>query len=341
MLLQTIWFILIFVLLGGYAILDGFDFGVGILHLLSRGENERRISINSIAPVWDGNEVWLLTGGGALFAAFPPVYAAVFSGFYLALMLLLMALIFRAVSMEFRGKVDSPAWRSFWDIAFVVGSFLPPVLLGVALGNVVHGVPLNEKGDFTGTFLSLLNPYSVLIGVFTVLLFTLHGGIYLCNKTSGEYRRRIVRVVKRLWPAVLILPAVAGAATWYVAPERMSFVTERPAVFGMIALPLAASLLAIGMILFSPVPSYRMAFCASSLAVGLLVAASAVTLFPILLPAKPGAANSLTIYNSSSSQLTLQTMFIIALVGMPLVIGYTAVIYRCFKGHVVLAEESY
>src|SRR5512147_1077494 len=172
--LNTVWFLLIGVLLTGYAILDGFDLGVGVLHLFARDEEERRLHINAIGPVWDGNEVWLLTGGGALFAAFPVVYATVFSGFYLALMLLLVALILRAVSMEFRSKVDSPGWKKVWDWAFGIGSLLPAILFGVAFGNVLRGIPINEQGLFTGSFLELLNPYAILIGLLSLALFTMH-----------------------------------------------------------------------------------------------------------------------------------------------------------------------
>ena len=188
--LNTIWFWLIGVLIIGYAILDGFDFGVGILSLFSRFENERRIHFNAIGPVWDGNEVWLLTGGGALFAAFPAVYAMVFSGFYIALMLLLAALIFRAVSFEFRNKVDSPAWRRLWDWAFGLGSLLPALLFGVVIGNILHGVPIDTNGNYLGTFIGLLNPYSLGVGFLSLVLFTMHGAIYLATKSDGILRDR-------------------------------------------------------------------------------------------------------------------------------------------------------
>jgi cytochrome d ubiquinol oxidase subunit II len=173
--LNSIWFWLIAVLIIGYAILDGFDFGVGVLSLFGRDEKERRIHFNAIGPVWDGNEVWLITGGGALFAAFPIVYATVFSGFYLALMLLLTALIFRAVSFEFRNKVESPGWRRAWDFAFGFGSLLPAVLFGIAVGNILRGVPIDASGNFLGTFLGLLNPYSIGVGLLSLVLLS-------CNK---------------------------------------------------------------------------------------------------------------------------------------------------------------
>jgi cytochrome d ubiquinol oxidase subunit II len=182
--LNSIWFILIGVLFTGYAILDGFDLGIGALHLFTKNDEERRIMLNSIGPVWDGNEVWLVTGGGALFAAFPNVYATAFSGFYLALMLLLAALIFRAVAIEFRSKRPERWWRQTWDIGFSAGSILSALLIGVALGNIAWGVPIGADGEFAGTFLGLLKPYPILIGVTTVALFMMHGAIYGVMKTE-------------------------------------------------------------------------------------------------------------------------------------------------------------
>ena len=189
--LQTTWFLLVGVLLAGYTILDGFDLGVGTLHLfLAKDDRERRTSLNSIGPVWDGNEVWLLTGGGALFAAFPPVYATVFSGFYLALMLLLVALIVRAVSLEFRSKEASPRWRQGWDVAFAVSSALPALLFGVALGNVLRGVPLDADGEYAGTFFTLLNPFALVVGLGGLAMFVMQGACWLNLKTEGAMKAR-------------------------------------------------------------------------------------------------------------------------------------------------------
>ena len=189
--LNTIWFLLIGALLSGYAILDGFDLGVGMLHLFVKDDKERRIMINSIGPVWDGNEVWLVTGGGALFAAFPHVYATVFSGFYNAIILLLFMLIFRAVAIEFRSKRPMKWWRQMWDVAFSVASFLIAFLMGVALGNIITGIPIGADKEFAGTFLGLLNPYALLVGITTVALFMMHGAIYGVMKTEGELQARL------------------------------------------------------------------------------------------------------------------------------------------------------
>src|ERR1017187_7718266 len=184
--LNTIWFILIGVLFVGYAMLDGFDLGVGALHLFTRSDDERRVMLNAIGPVYDGNEVWLVTGGGALFAAFPNVYATVFSGFYMVFVLLLVALIFRAVAIEFRSKQPMRWWRQMWHIGFSAGSVLSSLLIGVAMGNIAWGIPLDERGEFTGTFLSLLHPYALLLGITTVALFAMHGAIYALMKTEGS-----------------------------------------------------------------------------------------------------------------------------------------------------------
>jgi cytochrome d ubiquinol oxidase subunit II len=189
--LNSVWFMLVGLLLTGYAILDGFDLGVGALHLFTSKDEDRRIFLNAIGPVWDGNEVWLVTGGGALFAAFPHVYATVFSGFYLALMLLLMMLIFRAVAIEFRSKQPMAWWRRAWDVSFSIASVVSSLLLGVALGNIAWGVPLRPDHEYAGTFLGLLNPYSLMVGLTTVALFTMHGAIYLVMKTQGELHDKV------------------------------------------------------------------------------------------------------------------------------------------------------
>lgn len=336
--LNMIWFLLVGVLIIGYAILDGFDLGVGVLHLFARSEEERRIHINAIGPVWDGNEVWLLTGGGALFAAFPIVYATVFSGFYLALILLLVALIFRAVSMEFRGKVESPGWKKTWDIAFGVGSLLPAVLFGVAFGNILHGIPLDAAHNYTGTFFTLLNPYAILIGVLSLALFTMHGAIYLAMKSSGSLQARVAGLISPLWMATVALYVVATLGTMFVSP----FLFE-----GMLANPLfyVLFLVLLGACIMIPVTAkagtFGRTFTASSVTIAMMIGLSALSLFPRLVPSSGDLVNSLTIYNASSSQTTLTTMLVIALIGMPLVIAYTIFIYRAFKGKVVLNSDSY
>lgn len=338
MTLNIIWFLLVGVLIIGYAILDGFDLGVGILHLFTRSEEEKRVEMNSIGPVWDGNEVWLLTGGGALFAAFPVVYATVFSGFYIAFMLLLFALIFRAVSFEFRGKVESTSWRSFWDYAFGIGSLLPALLYGVAIGNILRGIPIDGSGNYTGSFLGLLNPYAVLVGLVSLIMFTLHGSLYLTVKSEGDLRKRILTWVNKLWIAFVLLYIAATFFTFFEAPFLFNGVLSNP-LFWILLVLLLASVIYIPLALKAE--KYFKAFLSSSIMIASMIGLAAVSLFPRLVPSSIDLANSLTIYNASSSQRTLNAMLIIALIGMPIVIVYTFLIYRVFKGKVVLRKESY
>jgi cytochrome bd ubiquinol oxidase subunit II len=336
--LNTIWFVLAGVLLIGYAILDGFDLGVGVLHLFTRGERPRRINMNAIGPVWDGNEVWLLTGGGALFAAFPMVYATVFSGFYLAFMLLLVALILRAVSFEFRGKVDSPGWRSLWDWAFGIGSLAPALLLGVAAGNVLEGIPIDAEGAFRGSFLGLLNPYALLAGLLSLTLFVMHGAAYMALKTDGEQREWMVNWVYRSWTAFVLLYALTTLATFFAARFLFEGLLRAPWFW-------VFALLLFGSVVYLPFAAraarYGQTFLASSATILAMMGLAGAGLFPRLVPSSIDLANSLTIYNASSSSRTLATMLVIALMGVPVVLVYTGAIYRVFKGKVVLSGDSY
>ena len=229
--LPSIWFILVAVLLAGYAILDGFDLGVGILHLFITGDTERRIAMNAIGPVWDGNVVWLVTGGGALFAAFPEVYASAFSGLYTALMLLLTALILRAVSMEFRSKHPSVRWRAGWDIAFASGSFAAALLIGVAFGNVAEGIPMDAHHNISIGLLGLLNPYAILVGLTTVVLFAMHGAIYLVLKTEGELHRRIRSWVQPLIITFICLYLLVTVASLIWKPHLAARMYQHPIWF--------------------------------------------------------------------------------------------------------------
>ena len=336
--LHTIWFLLVAVLLTGYAVLDGFDFGVGTLHLFTKGEERRRINLNAIGPVWDGNEVWLLTGGGALFAAFPIVYATVFSGFYLALMLLLVALILRAVSMEFRSKVDSPAWRTVWDWAFGIGSLLPAVLFGVALGNILRGIPIDSAGVFRGSFLGLLNPYSILVGVLGLVGSVMHGAVYMTMKTEGDQRQWMIHWVNRAWVAFVVLYFLVSVATVFSAGFLFQGLLKNP-VFWLLFILLIVAMICIPVAVKSG--KYFLAFLASSGTILSMVGLAAVSLFPRLVPSSIDLAYSLTVYNASSTHRTLATMLVIALIGMPIVLAYTILIYRVFKGKVLLTKESY
>ncbi|MBN2361970.1 MAG: cytochrome d ubiquinol oxidase subunit II [Deltaproteobacteria bacterium] len=320
--LQLTWFVLIGVLLGGYSILDGFDLGVGCWHLFGRDDRERRLFISAIGPVWDGNEVWLLAGGGALFAAFPAVYASVFSGLYLALMLVLVGLILRAAAIEFRSQVESPAWRRAWDVAFAVGSALPALLFGVALGNAVRGLELDAGGNYVGGFVALLNPYALLVGATGLTMFALHGALFLAARLDGEPAERARGRARRTWIVFALLFVVATG--WTLAFH----------VRGSLSLAIAASILALLGIVGSSLLNRRgrdlSAFLSSAAAMLCIWGGVGAALFPNLVPARNDPALSLTIANSSSSPATLSVMLVIALVGLPLVIGYTAFIYRTF-----------
>ncbi len=336
--LNTAWFLLVGVLIIGYAILDGFDLGVGILSLFVKEEKEKRIYMNSIGPVWDGNEVWLITGGGALFAAFPIVYATVFSGFYIAFMLLLAALIFRAVSFEFRSKVDSASWKKMWDTLFGIGSLLPSILFGVAIGNILRGLPIDSQGQYIGTFFGLLNPYSIIVGLLSLSLFVLHGAIYLTLKTEESVRNKILSILNKTWIIFTILYAIASFYTFFEAPFLFDGILKNP-LFWISFIIMLGSLILIPV--FINGRQYFKAFISSSLLIATMIGLSAISLFPRLVPSNIGLDYSLTIYNASSSQLTLKTMLYIALIGMPIVIAYTILIYRVFKGKVELNKESY
>ena len=336
--LQIIWFLLIGVLLVGYAILDGFDLGVGMLHLfIAKKDSERRVLLNSIGPVWDGNEVWLLTGGGAIFAAFPKVYAAVFSGFYLALMLLLTALVLRAVSLEFRSKHESSRWRAAWDFAFAFGSFLPALLFGVAVGNVMRGVPLGTDGEFAGSFFGLLNPFAVVIGLLSTAMFLMQGASWLTLKTENALRARAVTAAKYSWMAFAALWVVATLFARAAAPQLWANYSNpltwiAPVVFiaAAVAFPLALGR-----------ARHGLAFTLSSISIAALIGIMGQGLFPNMVPALGDRSNSLTIFNASSTLLTLKVMLTIALIGVPIVLAYTIWIYRNFMSPVVLDEHSY
>jgi len=336
--LNLFWFILLGVLLAGYAILDGFDLGVGILHLFVRKDEERRIFMNSIGPIWDGNEVWLVTFGGAMFAAFPDVYATVFSGFYTAFMLLLFALIFRAVSMEFRSKRPSPVWRQFWDASFAGGSTLATFLFGIAVGNAMQGMPIGQDKEFQGTTMDLLRPYPLLVGVLAVATFAMHGAIYLHLKTEGELQKRLHRWQWRCFGFFLVLYLFTTVYTLVEIPLATRNFSRHPWVWLVVGL----NMLAIANI---PRAIFRgrgvYAFVSSCATVGALTFFVGVALFPELVHSSLNPAWSLDAYNAASSHKTLGIMRNIAFLGMPFVLAYTVAIFWVFRGKVKLGKFSY
>jgi cytochrome d ubiquinol oxidase subunit II len=322
--LPTIWFLLIGVLIAGYAVLDGFDLGAGVLHLfVARDDGERRSVIAAIGPVWDGNEVWLLTAGGALFAAFPVVYATVFSGFYLAVMLLLVALIFRAVAIEFRNHEVRPAWRSAWDVAFAAGSTLAALLLGVALANILVGLPLDADGLYRGGLLGLLRPFPLVVGILSVALFAWHGAGWLTMRTAGPVRERTrragrvaVAVVLVAWIAATLIAVVSADARWSPASQPLAWVAAVTFVVAVAA-----------WWWWNGHGRHALAMVASGIAIVANIALVGIGLYPALVPST-GAGEDITVAVAASSELTLSVMLIIALVGMPLVLLYTTYVYR-------------
>jgi cytochrome d ubiquinol oxidase subunit II len=336
--LNVIWFALVGVLLTGYAILDGFDLGVGALHLLTKTDEERRVMINAIGPVWDGNEVWLVTGGGALFAAFPMVYATVFSGFYLALVLLLVGLIFRAVAIEFRSKQPMKWWRGMWDVSFSVSSILSSVLLGAALGNIAWGVPLDAETEYAGTFLGLLHPYPLLVGLTTLALFMMHGSIYMVLKTEGRMHDKIRNWVNPCIIFFIITYATTTLVTLLYVPHMTDTIKVHP-LLGLVAV--------VNMLAIANIPreiywgrDFR-AFLSSCVSMVCLMGLFGIGMFPDIVYSNPNPEHSLTIYNAASSQKTLGIMLLIAVIGVPLVLSYTASIYWVFRGKVKLDAHSY
>ncbi len=336
--LHLFWFALLGVLLTGYAILDGFDLGVGIVHLAARRDDERRVLMNAIGPLWDGNEVWLVTFGGALFAAFPRAYAAVFSAFYLPFMALLFALIFRAVSMEFRSKHDSAAWRRSWDAAFFAASTLATFLMGVAVGDSMLGIPIGPNGDYTGGVLDLLRPYALLVGVLAVATFAMHGSIYLYLKTDGELQRRIHGWMWRTFALFLAVYVVVTAVTLAALPGATRNFAELPWAWVVVVL----NILAVANI---PRAIHKGkpfgAFVSSACTIAALVFLFGVALFPNLIVSSSDPAWSMTIANAASSDKTLGIMRVIAFIGMPFVLAYTSVVYWVFRGKVELGTSSY
>jgi cytochrome d ubiquinol oxidase subunit II len=334
-----VWFALVGVLFTGYVILDGFDLGVGVLHLLAvRRDEDRRVFLNAIGPVWDGNEVWLVTGGGALFAAFPAVYATVFSGFYLAFMALLCALIFRAVAIEFRSKHPSPRWRAFWDAGFAGGSLFSSLLIGVAMGNIARGVPLDARGEFAGSFLGLLNPYALLMGVTTVALFAMHGAIYLVLKTEGELQAQVRRWVNPLIIAFILCYVILTLATLLYVPHITEAFRREPWFFVVVV----AVVLAIANIPREVSHGREfLAFLSSGAAMAGLMALFGLGMYPNLVFCHTEPVHSLTAFNAASSEKTLGIMLTIALIGVPVVLAYSASIYWIFRGKVKLDKMSY
>lgn len=337
--LQIIWFTIFVILVTGYAILDGFDLGVGIVHLFSKKDEERRIMLNSIGPVWDGNEVWLVTAGGALFAGFPDIYATLCSAFYIPIMVLLTGLIFRAVAIEFRSKQPMAWWRWSWDVMFSFASLTIAFSLGVVLGNMIHGIPLDTRGEFIGTWRDLVHPYALLVGLLTVAIFTVHGFIYVVMKTEGELHRKLRRWIL---PSIIFLFLVyflTTMATLIFESHMVQRIQERPVFFLMAILTLLA--------LFNiprEISKGRdgWAFISSCASITGFMALFGIGTYPTAVRAINDPNHlSWTIFNGSSSAETLQILLLIACLGVPLVLSYTIGVYWIFHGKVKMDSSSY
>ncbi len=328
MIYSQIWFVLWGVLWAVYFLLDGFDLGAGILSpFLGHDESSRSAIRGSIGPVWDGNEVWLVTAGGATFAAFPAAYAQLFSELYSAMLLILFGLIVRGVSMEFRSKGELPAWRRLWDAGFFWGSLVPALLFGVAFGNLFRGLPLDARG-YHGTLLTLLNPYGLLTGVLFVALFMMHGALWIAVKTDGDLRQRAKRWAGGLWAAVVA--AAAAFLVWSALGTRLATnYLDRPA---WLAVPVLAVFFLVLSRVYVAMDRALPAFLSSGATIILTVFTGMIGLYPNLIPSRLDPASSLTIVNAASSPYTLKVMMIVAVVFVPIVIAYQAWVYRVFRG---------
>ena len=358
--LRIIWWVLLGVLLIGFAVMDGFDLGVAMwLPWITRTNMEKRILINSIAPTWEGNQVWFILGGGAIFAAWPALYALSFSGFYFAMLMVLLALILRPVGLKYRSKVDNHVWRSAWDVALFISGLVPALIFGVAIGNVLQGVPFHFDTSlrpfYTGTFIDLLNPFALLCGVVSVTMLAMHGAFFISTKTVGHIQQRAIHAARFSALITLVLFAAGGvwvylgidgyvisSATAHDGPSNPLYKTvihQSGAWFSNYqALPL--TLFAPGLALFMAFAAILtakrpvIAFICSGLSVTAIISTVGISMFPFILPSSSNPAHSLTVWDSSSSQLTLFIMLIATAIFLPLILAYTAWVYRVLRGKV-------
>ena len=336
--LQAIWFFLWGLLWAVFFMTDGFDFGVGALFpFLGKTEEEKQTMIAAIGPLWDGNEVWLISAGGVTFAAFPLVYAVMFSTLYSALMLILFALILRGVSFEFRSKVDDPRWRRVWETCIFVGSLAPALLFGVAFANIFQGIPFDGEGIYHGSLFTLLNPYGLMGGVLFVLLFLQHGALWLGIRTSAELQARAARLAAKLWPLVVAAAVVFLVASWFKTDLYANYLAH-PVLFVVIAVTVVALLT---VRVFIARQAWFRAWAASALTIVGATFFGVIGLFPNLFPSSLDPAFNLTARNASSSPLTLQIMLVVAIIFVPIVIAYQAWSYHTFKDPVTASELAH
>ena len=335
----TWWFIVIGFLITGYAILDGFDFGAGAWHLFFDKKEERRIALNAIGPVWDGNEAWLVIGGASIFAGFPLMYASLFSAMNTPFMLFLAFIIFRAVSIEFRGKEDNQTWRNTWDIVYSVCSIVLPLLLGVVIGNLLQGLPLDADFEYQGGALfTFLTPYPLLVGLMTVMLFVVHGGLFLMIKTHGAMQERIAKRINVAYLLFLVL-FVAVAVYTFLTPHLIENITNST---GLKVMPIFLLLSIVAISVFIKQKNYKWGFVGSILTIAFFMVLVALQLHdPAFLRTTLEGGNSITIYNAAASPKSLEIMLTIVAIGAPLLLLYTYFAYKVFWGKVTIDEHSY
>ena len=334
----TLWFLVVGALFSGYAILDGFDLGAGAWHLFFKKEESRRIALNAVGPVWDGNEVWLVIGGGALFAGFPVLYAAMFSAMYIPFMLFLFVLILRAVSIEFRSKEPMKWWRNLWDVTYSISSALMALLLGVVVGNVLRGAELGPDHEFQGHWLDFLNPYALLVGVTTLDLFMMHGALYLAMKTEGKLFSKVNDLLKKSMILFIALYVIVTVYTLIAFPHLTDNLLENSA---LLIVPLLAFLSIANIPRLVSKGKYVYAFLFSALTMSFLLILVALELFPVMVRSTVDPAYSITVYNAASSEKSLGIMLVLTAIGAPLVFLYTIFVYRTFWGKVKMDETSY
>lgn len=335
---NTWWFLVFGAVISGYAVLDGFDLGAGALHLFLRKEESRRIALNAIGPVWDGNEVWLVIGGGALFAGFPIAYAAIFSAFYIPFMLFILGLIWRGVAIEFRSKEPGKRWRQSWDIIYSFASIVIALSLGLMLGNVAKGISLNEQQEFSGHWLDFLNPFSLMVAATTLSLFMMHGALFLIMKTENRLFVKLTILARNFVYTFAIIFMITTVYTLLYVPHLTDRIKTNPS---LMAIPLLMMAALVAIPRFLRKRNYRTSFGMSALVIALLLAMVAIEVFPNLLFASNDPSRSITIANAASSVKTMKTLLLIAAIGTPLVGLYTGFVFWTFKGKVKLDETSY
>lgn len=338
MILESIWFFLWGLLWAVYFMTDGFDLGIGtLMPFLGKTEEDKRVMVTSIGPLWDGNEVWLLTAGGVTFAAFPMVYAVMFSSLYSALMLILFALILRGVAFEFRSKVDSDGWRKVWDACIFIGSAAPALLFGVAFANIFRGIPIDQNGIYQGNLFTLLNPYGLIGGLLFLTIFLVHGSLWLSIKSQGDLHQRAVSTANKLWPALLVVAVIFLAASIFATPLYNNYMNH-PILFAVILITVLALM---GIKIFLVKQAFFKAWFSSALTIVGATFYGVIGLYPNMFPSNIDAAYSLTAHNSASSPLTLKIMLVVVIIFVPIVLAYQIWTYNLFKAKVTQEDMVY